>query len=219
MHEIEGNTQIFRLLPPSKNIIILSCILYMLMTFVLFKDNDWVSALDRTKFLMIWALGHFMFWITAKPYFQNAVVLRIGSDGVSSYYLQNSPINWIELSDIKINLRQGSGMQSSCCMVTLTPNKNSPSWLAIQRKFQRKWIFWNRNSIRISLGSLSIDEQVLSVFTLLSAWARYGNERATQLARGVRRFEAEQAVKDLGLREGSLQDIIKRADSFFPPRG
>jgi hypothetical protein len=156
-------------------------------------------------------------WIQIKPFIQKVVVLRVGPEGVSSYYIHNRVVSWDELLDVKITslLYDGRFPPSYILKMVLILKKDSPLWMATRHK----WIFWHRNNIRILFTALPAKEQVWAALALLSAYAHYGNARTARFMLGTRRGEAEQAFKNLkqGARwkDIELPEILKRADSFF----
>jgi hypothetical protein len=172
-------------------------------------------------------------WTQIKSSVQKAIVLQVGPAGVSSYYLHDKIIRWADLHDIQINAAayagKGANNVNFVLKVILIPRENSPSWVAIQRK----WIFWHRNRIRILLTALPTEEQVQAALALRATFAYYGGERAARLMLGVRQVQMEKTFQALDIASWignvswdtatwlggkQLPEIPQHLDFSLPPR-
>lgn len=124
-----------------------------------------------------------------RKFIKKFIVLEIGSTGVKSYCFHGIEVHWGDLCDaevISINAKNYYKLN-----IILILRKNSRSWLAIQRK----WIFWDKNIIRIPLDGLPAKEQVQAALALRANFAYYGGQRAARLMQGVRQIEMQEAFE------------------------
>jgi len=175
-------------------------------------------------------------WTRIIPVAKKAIVLQVDPDGVSSHYLHGTTIGWSDLLDVKVAVRDYVGRIGSFSIyaragftpvrmphgvlrfpknlkITLVLRDNSPSWLAIPRK----WIFWHSGSFDILLNALPPEEQVQAALTLRAAFARYGGEVAGRLMRGIRQEQMAEAFEELG-RWVDLPENLRHPDFTLPPR-
>jgi len=192
-----------------------------------------MSIIGLFIMIAIWLL-----WTYIIPVAKKAIVMQVDPVGISSdYYLRGATIRWSDLLDIKfdatgniyisvgavgnlgllwgalsgINRLWWSGnLGATTLKLTLVLRENSPSWLALPRK----WIFWRSKSIDIALTPLPAEEQVQAALALRAAFARYGGETASQLMRGIRQEQMAEAFEELAF----LPSDLRHPDFTLPPR-
>jgi len=124
----------------------------------------------------------------------------MGPEGVNSdfraYRFHGISIHWEDLLDFKVfaitrtgrvavNIYRGADVDGNL-IITLILKKDSPSWLAMPRK----WIFWRSNSIDIPLIPLPVTEQIQAALALRTAFAHYGGG-----GEAAARFKQEDQMK------------------------
>jgi len=149
--------------------------------------------------LLSWAT-----WLFIRPFVQKAVALRVSSDGIGTYSLHDRTIPWADLRDITIVSSAYGDPTPYVLRVALKLKENSPSLVAIQRK----WAFRRRDGVGIPISDLPGEEQIQAVLALLVAFAQYRDERMASSVQGISRDRMKQ----------SLRDLLKPKRTFFSSR-